>query len=298
MVNLAAKTYQINVNGHRFNSLAEAARYFGLKRSTIYDRISNGEDQNALSTFRPKNQPLNCRYSYHGRRYNSLKKLAKQEGLRLAEVRQAVKQGQNLDDVQPVGITVGNQHFGSRQAACQFYEISNSTVTARILRRHEDPTDPHTYRPAKLRHDLKAPLTIAGHTFKSLSAACRYYHVDVQMVTYRIHKKGENLTDPRTYRPANEPLVKKYAYHGRRYNSMAALAKAEKIGVKRIARAVKNHEKLDDLRPLGPIINGQHFASVKAACQHFGVNFSTVRARINKHHEDRDDPITYRPPYH
>lgn len=62
---------------------------------------------------------------------------------------------------------------------------------------------------------------------------------------------------------------------------MAALAKVEKIDVRRIARAVKNHEKLDDLRPLGPIIN-----------------VSPVRARINKRHEDWDDPITYRPPHH
>lgn len=294
---MAFEAHQIDVNGYHFPSLTAAAHYFGLKRTTIYNRIRNGEDPNALSTFRPKNQPLNCRYCYHGRRYNSLNLLAKQEGLRLAEVRQAVKQGQNLDDVQPVGVTVGQQHFHSRQAACQFYKISNDTVTARILRRHEDPTDPHTYRPTKPRRDLKAPLTIAGHTFSSLSAACRYYHVDVQMVTYRVYEKGESLTDPRTYRPANEPLVKKYSYHGRRYNSMAALAKAEKINVKRIARAVKNHEKLDDLRPLGPIINGQRFASVEAACQHFGVKVSTVRARINRQHEDRNDPATYRPPY-
>lgn len=292
------KAHQIDVNGYHFPSLTAAAHYFGLKRATIYNRIRKGEDPNALSTFRPKNQPLNCRYCYHGRRYNSLNRLAKQEGLRLAEVRQAVKHGQNLDDVQPVGVRVGQQHFHSRQAACQFYKISNDTVTARILRYHEDPTDPHTYRPAKPRRDLKASLTIAGHTFSSLSAACRYYHVDPQMVTYRVYEKGENLTDPRTYRPANEPLVKKYVYHGRRYNSMAALAKAEKINVKRIARAVKNHEKLDDLRPLGPIINSQHFASVEAACQHFGVKVSTVRARINRQHEDRDDPTTYRPPYH
>ena len=92
------------VDGHHFNSIKEAAHYYGLPTSTVLRRIrTKNADPTDPRTYQPKKN--NCRQgrkiTYRGTEYPTLKAMHEQTGISLNRIQYALQHDKDINALEP-----------------------------------------------------------------------------------------------------------------------------------------------------------------------------------------------------
>ena len=211
-------------------------------------------------------------------------------------------------------IHLGDQWFPSLQKAADHFHLPLSTLKRRIFYQLEDAYAPHTYRqPQSYRKQtqrkaiLNQPVTVEGQHFASVRQAAAHYQIPLSIVYRRIHNQNNDPNDPRTYRakhtsrnPAMQPVV-----NGQQFDNLQAACQHFKVPYGTVYQRIHNRgEDINDPNTYRPSLkqkNGRlkvgsrYFNSVRQACQYYQTPYATVEGRIIRQHEDKHDPLTYRP---
>lgn len=211
-------------------------------------------------------------------------------------------------------IHLGDQWFPSLQAAADHFHLPLATLKRRIFYQLEDAYDPHTYRqPQNYRKQtprneiLNQPVTIENQHFASVRQAAAYYQIPVSIVYSRIHNQNNDPNDPRTYRPkytprnpAMQPII-----NGQPFKNLHAACQHFKVPYGTVYQRIHNQgEDINDPNTYRPSakqqtsrlkVGSHYFNSVRKACRYYKASYATVEGRITRKHEDKHDPLTYRP---
>lgn len=173
--------------------------------------------------------------------------------------------------------------------------------------------NPHTYRQPKnpqkqtRQSILNQPVTIDNQTFASVRQAAAHYQIPVSVVYSRIYNQNSDPNDPKTYRPKytrHNPTMQP-VLNGQKFDNLQSACQHFRVAYGTVYQRIHNHgEDINDLNTYRPSpqqkakcvkIGALYFDSVRQACQYYQVSYATVRSRISRYHEDKHDPLTYRP---
>lgn len=189
-------------------------------------------------------------------------------------------------------------------------KVSNIPTEATQLK---DAYDQHTYwqpkNPQKRTRQsiLDQPVTIENQTFASVRQATEHYQIPVSIVYSRIRNQNNDPNDPRTYRPKytrHNPTMQP-VINGQKFDNLQSACQHFRVSYGTVYQRIHNRgediNNLNTYRP-GPKqkakclkIGSLYFDSVSQACRYYQVSYATVESRITRYHEDKYDPVTYRP---
>ena len=248
----------ITIQGHTFNSLSDAAKYFGINRNTLAMRLKQFPANDPRVVKNPHDPTTMVTVAHQ--QYFSYRQAAKELGLNYWTLLRRLKR-YDANDPRVIAPGSGQQHdysnlivagkqYDTLKAAAQDIGIHPVTLINRIHR--YGPNDPRVIQTDQ--PHTGTPITISGHEFPSITTAAKYYHLNPRTMLSRLEHYGPN--DPRVTAPAREHIQTDYS---------------------------------------NLVVDGHHFHSLTEAAKYYGLSISIVLSRIEQENADPTDLQTYRP---
>jgi NUMOD1 domain len=222
------------VSDRLFDSVADAARAFGVKHTTINFRMGNGETvEQAILALAARG------YKIGGAFYPSLKAAARAQGVSSPTLVLRMRKGQDpetaireLKALAEPRLFVNGKGYPSKQAAVTEYGLNISTVNNRLWAFGE------TVEEAINVLAQREPIIVQGRSFTSVAEVARAFGVERVSINQRVLRRGETVEQAVRYLQAL-PIKMPIVVNGKNYPSVAHVARAYGIERKTLANRAK-----------------------------------------------------------
>ena len=188
-------------------------------------------------------------------------------------------------------ITLEGKTFDSIKEACEYYNISYSTISNR-LNRGWTIEEAFGLTNKENKHGKK-PITIQDNVFKSLAEACRYYNLSYNIVSNRLNRgwtieeafelvyRNNNcntvIVKGKTFNSVKEACD----YYGLNYGTVnGRIHKGWSIekAFDKPTNIKRKNNKNSKSKPI--TVDGKYFECIKDAAEYYGLNYGTLKWKL------------------
>ncbi len=285
--------------GNSYPTVGQMCEKYGLKESVYRSRVNKGWTVEEALTGSRKDRDGEGVEDHLGNHYHSISEMCRTYNIRPDNFCQRRKRGWTLEETltgkrhTQVQDHLGNT-FEDINAMCEHYGVKRSTYSQRI---RNGATIEQAL--SATRHSTGERIGLPtvdhlGNSYPSQRAMCRQY--DIKVAAFRARLRNgfsleEALTAPRGHH-RERTAEKVEDPEGNRYPSVKKMCAAHGVNqgtyYSRLNKGMSQAEALavEPIRHLGrPSVEttdhlGNVFPSVKAMCDHYGVNYCTYRQRL------------------
>ena len=287
---------EITIEGKTFNSVTEAAKYYNLNCSTVYNRLNRGgwsiEEAFELVDIEDSKKKAK-EITVEGKTFDSIAEAAKYYNLAPGTVNTRLNKGWSIEEAFGLverknesfkPITVNGRTFESIAEACRYYNLKDNTVCARLKKGYSID---EAFKPLN-KKVMRKEITLEGKTFKSIREAAKYYNMAEDLISTRL-RHGWSIEEAfeLKYRNDNCKLV---TLEGKTFKSVTEAAKYYNIDGYIIRNRLRYGwsieeafglvEKKSNYNGIEITINGKTFNSIKEAAKYYKLDPSTVHNRL------------------